>query len=157
MGDVFPFPGAIRTQVHRKKQTKANFCCVYCFFKKENQSIYTSVLPPLPQLIPRQSQLPTWLFRALAVLEGVQERPASPNSSRGGLQPPVSNTACTKDTTWERDPWLQGSPKTTDVANEEGTHTRALIPPREGAAKALSRRCSGGPPPTLLAKVQGSH
>lgn len=58
-----------------------------------------------------------------------------------------------KDITWERDPWLKESLKTTDIANEEGAHTTA----EKGSGKAFSRRCPGGPPPNLLAKVQGSH
>lgn len=165
-GNIFPFPEAIKRTLIEEKQTKPDFSCVFSLRSKIKA--YRLLPSPLPEPIPPPlPALPTsWsgsycLIAAQAVLcrsfWGVSRSRGhcpSPNSSQG--PPTISNTASTKDITWERDPWLKESLKTTDVTYKEGAHTTGQTPSWKGDSKAI-RRCRGGSPPNLLAKIQGSH
>lgn len=166
-GNIFPFPEAIKRKLIEEKQTKPDFSCVFSLRTKIKA--YRLLPSPLPEPIPPPlPALPTsWsgsycLIAAQAVCSaglsggclGAEGTAPAPTPARG--PPTISNTASTKDITWERDPWLKESLKTTDVTYKEGAHTTGQTPSWKGDSKAI-RRCRGGPPPNLLAKIQGSH
>lgn len=163
----FSFPRGHKTQVDRRKTDQTRF--FLCLFFKSKIKAYRLLPSPLPEPIPPPlPALPTsWsgsycLIAAQAVCSaglsggclGAEGTAPAPTPARG--PPTISNTASTKDITWERDPWLKESLKTTDVTYKEGAHTTGQTPSWKGDSKAI-RRCRGGPPPNLLAKIQGSH
>lgn len=164
-GNMFPFPEAIKRRLIEEKQTKPDFSCVFSLRSKIKA--YRLLPSPLPEPIPPPlPALPTsWsgsycLTAAQAMLcrsfWGVsRSRGHRPNSSQGA-------TNYFKHCFHERHHLGKGplllneSLKTTDVAYEEGAHTTGQTPSWKGDSKAI-RRCRGGPPPNLLARIQGSH
>lgn len=162
----FSFPRGHKRKLIEEKQTKPDFSCVFSLKAKSKHIGFCP--PPSPNPFLHHSQPCQLHGQAATVLLqlrlcsaglsggclGAEGTAPAPTPARG--PPTISNTASTKDITWERDPWLKESLKTTDVTYKEGAHTTGQTPSWKGDSKAI-RRCRGGPPPNLLAKIQGSH